>query len=158
MGCIAVLLALISPRLALFFIWVFSDLLGDAYDEWWLPLLGLLPLAVDDARLRGDVGLGRERGDRLRVVHRRARVSRRHQLVVAERPAQPRLSAPIYPSTSSAAARTVATSPPISSVVTNESRHASRSWRILSRGPISDIWSMSSNGIAAAASCLRPDR
>ncbi len=45
MGCIAVLLALISPRLALFFIWVFSDLLGDAYDEWWLPLLGffLLP-------------------------------------------------------------------------------------------------------------------
>jgi hypothetical protein len=45
MGCIAVLLALISPRLALFFIWVFSDLLGRAFDEWWLPLLGffLLP-------------------------------------------------------------------------------------------------------------------
>jgi hypothetical protein len=40
-----VLLALISPRLALFFIWVFSDLLGRAFDEWWLPLLGffLLP-------------------------------------------------------------------------------------------------------------------
>jgi hypothetical protein len=45
MGCIAVLLALISPRLALFFIWLFSDLLERAYDEWWLPLLGffLLP-------------------------------------------------------------------------------------------------------------------
>jgi hypothetical protein len=45
MGCIAALLALISPRLALFFIWLFSDLLGDAYDEWWVPLLGffLLP-------------------------------------------------------------------------------------------------------------------
>jgi hypothetical protein len=45
MGCLAVLLALISPRLALFFIWVFSDLLGRAFDEWWLPLLGffLLP-------------------------------------------------------------------------------------------------------------------
>ena len=45
MGCIAALLALISPRLALFFIWLFSDLLGDAYDEWWIPLLGffLLP-------------------------------------------------------------------------------------------------------------------
>jgi hypothetical protein len=45
MGCFAALLALISPRLALFFIWVFSDLLGRAYDEWWLPLLGffLLP-------------------------------------------------------------------------------------------------------------------
>ena len=45
MGCIAILLALISPRLALFFIWLFSDLLDRAYDEWWLPLLGffLLP-------------------------------------------------------------------------------------------------------------------
>ena len=45
MGCIAVLLALISPRLALFAIWLFGDLLGRAYDEWWIPLLGffLLP-------------------------------------------------------------------------------------------------------------------
>lgn len=45
MPCLVVLLALISPRLALFFIWLFSDLLGRAYDEWWLPLLGffLLP-------------------------------------------------------------------------------------------------------------------
>jgi hypothetical protein len=45
MGCFAALLALISPRLALFFIWVFSDLLGDAYDDWFVPLLGffLLP-------------------------------------------------------------------------------------------------------------------
>jgi hypothetical protein len=45
MGCFAALLALISPRLALFFIWLFSDLLGDAYDSWAVPLLGffLLP-------------------------------------------------------------------------------------------------------------------
>lgn len=45
MGCLVVLFALISPRLALFFIWLFSGLLGRAYDEWWLPLLGffLLP-------------------------------------------------------------------------------------------------------------------
>ena len=45
MGCIAVLLALISPRLAIFFVWVFSDVLERAYEEWWLPLLGffLLP-------------------------------------------------------------------------------------------------------------------
>jgi hypothetical protein len=45
MPCLVALLALISPRLALFFIWLFSDLLGRAYDEWWLPLLGffLLP-------------------------------------------------------------------------------------------------------------------
>jgi hypothetical protein len=45
MGCFAALLALISPRLALFFVWIFSDLLGDAFESWWLPLLGffLLP-------------------------------------------------------------------------------------------------------------------
>jgi hypothetical protein len=44
MGCFAALLALISPRLALFFIWLFSDLLGDAYDSWVVPLLGFLLL------------------------------------------------------------------------------------------------------------------
>lgn len=45
MGCLVALFALISPRLALFFIWIFSDLLGRAFDEWWIPLLGffLLP-------------------------------------------------------------------------------------------------------------------
>lgn len=45
MGCFAALLALISPRLALFFVWIFSDLLGDAFDSWFVPLLGffLLP-------------------------------------------------------------------------------------------------------------------
>jgi hypothetical protein len=44
MGCFAALLALISPRLALFFIWLFSDLLGDAYDSWIVPLLGFILL------------------------------------------------------------------------------------------------------------------
>jgi hypothetical protein len=44
-GCLAVLFALISPRLALFFIWIFSDLLSRAFDSWFVPLLGffLLP-------------------------------------------------------------------------------------------------------------------
>jgi len=44
-GCLVALLALISPRLALFFIWIFSDLLGRAYDDWFVPILGffLLP-------------------------------------------------------------------------------------------------------------------
>lgn len=38
-------MALISPRLALFAMWLFSDLLGRAYESWVLPLLGffLLP-------------------------------------------------------------------------------------------------------------------
>jgi hypothetical protein len=45
MGCLVALLALFSPRLALFALWLFSDLLGDAYDSWLVPLLGffLLP-------------------------------------------------------------------------------------------------------------------
>ena len=45
MPCLVILLALVSPRLALFFVWLFSDLLSDAFDSWLLPLLGffLLP-------------------------------------------------------------------------------------------------------------------
>lgn len=43
--CFAALLALISPRLALFAVWLFSDLLSRAYDDWVVPFLGffLLP-------------------------------------------------------------------------------------------------------------------
>jgi hypothetical protein len=44
MGCFAALLALISPRLALFFIFVFSDLLSRAFDSWLVPLLGFFIL------------------------------------------------------------------------------------------------------------------
>ncbi len=45
MACFVFLFALISPRLAIFFIWLFSDLLDRAYDDWIVPLLGffLLP-------------------------------------------------------------------------------------------------------------------
>jgi hypothetical protein len=44
-GCFVVLFALISPRLALFFVWLFSDWLSLAFDSWVVPLLGffLLP-------------------------------------------------------------------------------------------------------------------
>jgi hypothetical protein len=44
-GCFVFLFALISPRLALFFIWIFSDLLSRAFDSWFLPFIGffLLP-------------------------------------------------------------------------------------------------------------------
>ncbi len=44
MGCLVALLALFSPRLALFFVWIFSDLLSRAYDDWWVPLLGFFVL------------------------------------------------------------------------------------------------------------------
>jgi hypothetical protein len=45
MGCFLVLLAFLSPRLALFAIFLFSDLLSRAFDSWFVPLLGffLLP-------------------------------------------------------------------------------------------------------------------
>lgn len=45
MPCLVALIALISPRLALFVLWLFSDLLSRAFDSWFLPLLGffLLP-------------------------------------------------------------------------------------------------------------------
>jgi hypothetical protein len=44
MGCFVVLLAIFSPRLALFFIWVFSNLLSRAFDDWWVPFLGFFVL------------------------------------------------------------------------------------------------------------------
>jgi len=40
MGCFVALFALISPRLALFFILVFSDWIGRAIDGWVVPVLG----------------------------------------------------------------------------------------------------------------------
>jgi hypothetical protein len=45
MPCLVALLALISPRLALFAIFLFSNLLSRAFDSWLVPLLGffLLP-------------------------------------------------------------------------------------------------------------------
>ena len=48
MGCFVVLFALISPRLALVFTWLFSNVLDRAFDSFWIPLLGffLLPLTT----------------------------------------------------------------------------------------------------------------
>ena len=45
MGCLLALLALISPRLVLFLLWLFSSVLSRAFDSWIVPLLGffLLP-------------------------------------------------------------------------------------------------------------------
>ena len=60
MGCFAALLALISPRLALFFIWLFSDLLSRAYDSWFLPFIGffILPWTTLAYAVMWDVGGG----------------------------------------------------------------------------------------------------
>jgi len=39
-GCLLALLALISPRLVLFLLWIFSNVLSRAFDSWIIPLLG----------------------------------------------------------------------------------------------------------------------
>ncbi len=44
MPCLVVLLALISPRLALFAIWLFSDILSRSFDGWVVPLIGFFVL------------------------------------------------------------------------------------------------------------------
>ena len=60
MGCFVALLSLISPRLALFAIWLFSDLLSRAFDSWLLPLIGffLLPWTTLAYAAMWDLGGG----------------------------------------------------------------------------------------------------
>jgi hypothetical protein len=62
MSCLLALLALISPRLALFLVWIFSDVLSDAFDSWIVPLLGffLLPWTTLAYAAFWDWGSGRE--------------------------------------------------------------------------------------------------
>ena len=40
MGCLVVLLSLISPRLALVAVWLLTDILGRAFENALLPLIG----------------------------------------------------------------------------------------------------------------------
>jgi hypothetical protein len=58
MPCLAALLALISPRLALFVIFLFSNMLDRAFDGWLLPLAGffLLPWTTLAYTLMWDIG------------------------------------------------------------------------------------------------------
>ena len=58
MPCLAALLALISPRLAIVFVAIFSDILSRAFDSWLLPLIGffLLPWTTLAYAIMWDVG------------------------------------------------------------------------------------------------------
>ena len=61
MGCLLALLALISPRLVLFLLWIFSNVLSRAFDSWIIPLLGffLLPWTTLTYAAFWDWGSGR---------------------------------------------------------------------------------------------------
>jgi hypothetical protein len=58
MPCFAALVALISPRLAIICVWLFSGILGRAYDSWFLPVLGffILPWTTLAYAIMWDVG------------------------------------------------------------------------------------------------------
>lgn len=42
MGCFIFLMALIGPRVALFFVWAFTNFVDRAFDGWFLPVLGFV--------------------------------------------------------------------------------------------------------------------
>ena len=58
MGCLILIFALVSARLAIIVTWLFTGVLGRAYDEWWLPVLGffLLPWTTLAYAVMGEVG------------------------------------------------------------------------------------------------------
>jgi hypothetical protein len=64
MPCLAALLALISPRLALVALWLFSNMLSRAFDSWLLPLIGffVLPWATLAYAVMWDLGTHRVNG------------------------------------------------------------------------------------------------
>jgi len=61
MGCFLALLALVSLRLALFLLAIFSDVLSRAFDSWIVPFLGffLLPWTTLTYAAFWDWGAGR---------------------------------------------------------------------------------------------------
>ena len=64
-GCIVALAAFISPRLAVFFLWLFTDRMSIAFDSFWWGFLGFIFLpwttlawAIAYAPVRGVEGFG----------------------------------------------------------------------------------------------------
>ena len=64
-GCVLASFAMLSPRLAVFFVWVFTDRMGIAFEHFWMGLVGFLFLpwttlawAVCYAPVRGVTGFG----------------------------------------------------------------------------------------------------
>ncbi len=64
-GCFIALVAMLSPRLAIFLIWLFSDRMSIAFNSFWIGLAGFLFLpwttlawALAYAPIRGVTGFG----------------------------------------------------------------------------------------------------
>lgn len=64
-GCLLALMAMISPRLAVFLLWLFTDRMSVAFDSFWIGFVGFLFLpwttlawAVVYAPVRGVTGFG----------------------------------------------------------------------------------------------------
>jgi hypothetical protein len=64
-GCVLALFALLSPRLAVFFVWLFTDRMGIAFDHWWMGFVGFVFLpwttlawALCYAPVKGVTGFG----------------------------------------------------------------------------------------------------
>lgn len=70
MPCLAVVLAFISPRLALVALWLFSDILSRSMDSWLLPLIGffILPWTTLAWGVMWDLGTNEVSGFELLVV------------------------------------------------------------------------------------------
>ena len=64
MPCLVLLLAILSPRLALVAMWLFSNILSRAFDSWVLPLIGFFILPWTTLAYAGmwDVGTHRVSG------------------------------------------------------------------------------------------------
>ena len=70
MPCLAAALALISPRLALIALWLFSDILSRSFHSWLLPLIGffVLPWTTLAYAVMWDIGTHAVRGAEWIVV------------------------------------------------------------------------------------------
>lgn len=64
MPCLILLLAVLSPRLALIAMWLFSNILSRAFDSWLLPFIGFFILPWTTLAYAGmwDVGTHRVSG------------------------------------------------------------------------------------------------